>query len=527
MSKMMMTYTTQATIQHMTLRWAGSASEARTPATALRVENLLNQAHWQPRAMRSGEILLIRRLRLPAALYTLRLHPLAHAELDAALAQALDDAYRTAAHPAAGQGWPRANAIVFEDAAALLMYLTHEVLAAGSSAPALAVQRWYWPQVIGRERADTPSAMLATLWGRYAAHVPAALVGISPQQAHHACGLLDPADARRVWQALAIAYALPQLLVALEDGSNASNVPPSATARRAIEPWAKWSLPDATAPTRAQLLLGVCAVLRQAPAYGRSAKFAAQVVAWWQAQFSTAPPLGQQADEMTAHQVASWEANDDSLNPTTQAQQRGQRSQADAALPLTTTADLDEASGEGDRQINEAMTTQHDQHSTSSHPTHQATPFASDLPTQPPNILGDEMTQGVSDVDELVEAADEAWLALPEGVKTRLGGVFFLINVLKPLELPDALSEVMNRWDVIAALAQRLLGSFAMTDEYADDPVWVLLAHLASHEAHPTMAVAKSVVRGGRPPPLRRHRSSAPSPVRTGEGRAGHSTPPP
>lgn len=482
---------TQATIQHLTLHWAGPAGTARTPATALRVENLLNHAHWQPHAMRPREILLIRRLRLPAALPILRAHPLAHAELDDALAQALDDAYCTAAHPAAGQWLPHANAIVFEDAAALLMSLTREVLAAGSSAPALAAQRWYWPQVIGRERADTASAMLATLWSRYAAHVPAALAGLSQHQAHHACGLLNPADARRVWQALAIAHALSQALSALEDGPNARDMPASATARRATAPWAKWSSVDATASQSAQLLLGMCAVLRQAPAHARTAKFAAQVVAWWQAQSNPAPPLVQQADEMTAHHAETLVANAERLNPTTQTQQRGQRSQADAALPLATAADSDEAAGEGDnridKRVDEAMTTQQDQHATSTHLTQQATPFAPDLPLQPLNTLGNEMRPDVPDIDEsdeFVEGADEARHALLEGVRTRLGGVFFLINVLKHLELPDALSEMTSRWQVIAMLAQRLLGSFAMADEYADDPIWGLLAHLAGHETH-------------------------------------------
>lgn len=65
---------------------------------------------------------------------------------------------------------------------------------------------------------------------------------------------------------------------------------------------------------------------------------------------------------------------------------------------------------------------------------------------------------------------------------TKLGGLLYLINLLKQLDLPDCLSELWNldqqisRWALLDAISRALLGKKYFA--YSEDPVWSVLAGL-------------------------------------------------
>ncbi|MET0624173.1 MAG: hypothetical protein ABW250_14410, partial [Pyrinomonadaceae bacterium] len=90
--------------------------------------------------------------------------------------------------------------------------------------------------------------------------------------------------------------------------------------------------------------------------------------------------------------------------------------------------------------------------------------------------------------DGEVEANEEArpWASL-EGCETKLGGVLFLLNLLRGLRLPECfdeeyqLSEHITGWGLAELLARALLGRACA--EFEEDPVWGALAQLDGREA--------------------------------------------
>jgi len=85
-----------------------------------------------------------------------------------------------------------------------------------------------------------------------------------------------------------------------------------------------------------------------------------------------------------------------------------------------------------------------------------------------------------------VEAAFNANATQPyfsaEGVITQLGGVLYLINLMQRLNLPACfedewhLQSMMSPWAILELIARGLL--LQTGDDYSDDPLWGLLAHL-------------------------------------------------
>jgi hypothetical protein len=74
-----------------------------------------------------------------------------------------------------------------------------------------------------------------------------------------------------------------------------------------------------------------------------------------------------------------------------------------------------------------------------------------------------------------------AWDDLP-AFRTEIGGVFFLINLIRQMELPECfdeefhLSEHISGWGLAELLGKALLGPLNRT--FRDDPLWTILARL-------------------------------------------------
>jgi hypothetical protein len=72
---------------------------------------------------------------------------------------------------------------------------------------------------------------------------------------------------------------------------------------------------------------------------------------------------------------------------------------------------------------------------------------------------------------------------LDEGVDTQLGGVLYLINLMRELDLPacfEGLSGQVGAWGVLEVLGRSLLGND--NEHLAQDPLWEVLALLNGHD---------------------------------------------
>ena len=88
------------------------------------------------------------------------------------------------------------------------------------------------------------------------------------------------------------------------------------------------------------------------------------------------------------------------------------------------------------------------------------------------------------DSDELISKAQWPLCGLP----TQLGGIWYLINLMDNLDLPNCfephwkLASGLSRWALLEGLARGLLNDYLAY--YSKDPIWKLLADLDGRKAH-------------------------------------------
>lgn len=107
----------------------------------------------------------------------------------------------------------------------------------------------------------------------------------------------------------------------------------------------------------------------------------------------------------------------------------------------------------------------------------------------PEPLSAAEQVQASTDepaVDNEIEAFEEPpSLLFEDGVATEVAGIFYLINLMTSLDLPDCFEEDwrlasrVGAWGVLEAIARGLLGE---AGHLAADPVWRVLAVLAGRE---------------------------------------------
>lgn len=107
---------------------------------------------------------------------------------------------------------------------------------------------------------------------------------------------------------------------------------------------------------------------------------------------------------------------------------------------------------------------------------------------QEARVLEPDAAESSPAVRSVILSQSAPWNGL-EGIRIRLGGAFYLLNLFLRLDAPAcfdarfACSEHLTRWGLVQLLAQYLLSheanTFAVeTTDYADDPLWPLLARL-------------------------------------------------
>jgi hypothetical protein len=251
------------TIGRLTVRSdARSLAATGAPALRLRAERALAAAGLQPAGLPPSAVLVIRRLDLA------RRAP-GGSRSDAALAalrREVEAQYRAAVRPATGAAASHAPAVLFADAAELLACLARDAVAGEVG------RRWYWRQFIPPATAAPAAALgasaLAAAWDAHAAALPRAFAQLGRDEAARAVALLDPRQAAAVTRSLQSAYRIPDA--------------PARPAGAAGAPWRPWLPVSNAAPLTpgAERLLGTGLALAHAPAYARSATFAAESAAW-------------------------------------------------------------------------------------------------------------------------------------------------------------------------------------------------------------------------------------------------------
>jgi hypothetical protein len=253
-------------------------SELERTSARLRLEATLGGCDLRPPGLAPAALLFVRRLSAPPGIALpldgggVRPPP----EWETALVGALEQALRSAARPALGAVPAAASAVLFADRAELLACLARDAL------DGTVWGRWWWRSVLAAAGARDP---VQTAWLADPVHVPAALELLAGQ------GLATEVVVRRlpeppaedIADAVLRAFDIPVSgPVPARGAAPAGPLATRAKAWRQEPPWREL-VPEAAAPRLApeqRHLLGVALTLRRAPALARSVGFARAARAW-------------------------------------------------------------------------------------------------------------------------------------------------------------------------------------------------------------------------------------------------------
>jgi hypothetical protein len=494
----------------------------RDPLVArLRLESMLGAAELRPGALPPSAILCVRKLCAPrGALGLTRGGAYAsHAqhEWQRALADVLDRVAARAVRPFKGPTPHDAEAVVFADRAELLACLALDWRAQ------LVATHWWWRGVL---RGTDAARAVASEWLGSPEYVPAALEHLSRAgMAAEFVAALDVDDADAMTRRIAQVFGLGDLVAAsARDARTDENAvrartssvkerrsrPDSSSEVTAAPPWERFA-PESrerALDVEQALLLGVGLMLTRAPSYARSQAFARDVGEWLSglgsddAQFvshdAAESSLEERSDEASRTTGVEFEsasasegsgmrtlvedgesnsvgrtrtaarepkylsrpkASESSLTP-----RRAESRQSSSGEKLNEDEEScaeTKASVEGSREL--ALTHAHESGPRS----------RTDVTDLRPSQTSSESAvtkEPSTHAPPLLEACDE----------TRLGGLFYLINVGLFLELygdfttPLRPGLALSVWDFVALVGRRLCGA-----GFETDALWPLLARLA------------------------------------------------
>ncbi|MBZ5569172.1 MAG: hypothetical protein LAN64_15140 [Acidobacteriia bacterium] len=487
---------------------------------------------FDPPGMPPSAILVVRRFTDPLPRRFMA-HPEAVCsapEWERAARDRLADAYRRAKRPVHDLVSASADAIWFADQAEMLACLACDLLSGRATL-------WWWKAILRTLPPGTVDALVAA-WGREARYLPAVLSLLSQRgEAVRVLAALSPAQAWDIFEEVAREFEL-RLSSSTTPSSTevgglpSPRIPASAPldGRQSGYPWdtrlsqkapAPW-LPKVSADLVPEslgrercALLGMSLLLHRVPEAVRSVRFAAAFSAWyesWELNPQESPALSEK-DTVTAdlersadpHMVgapallggmeeesreiggptAAVSRDAGSVPPVAQAEARSDTASrenepgADLSPAASFYADVP-SPGEGRHQ----RTTPRP--ATRTRTPVVLSPLADGEPAQTPGQL--RRISQPEDLDQqlLVDSSVFATLLRPaigdEPVQTELGGVFFLVNLLRALRLPAILEtefgvEGINGWELMELLARCLIGPRHIS--LAQDPVWKALADLA------------------------------------------------
>jgi hypothetical protein len=498
----------------------------RDPVVArLRLESMLGAAELRPRALPPSAILCVRKLCAPrGALALARGGAYAsHAqhEWQRALSDALDRVAARAARPFKGPTPHDAEAVVFADRAEMLACLALDWRAQ------LVAARWWWRDIL---RGADATRAVASEWLGSPEYIPAALEHLSRAgMAAEFVAALDVDDARAMTRRITQVFGLGDLVAALStasarvartDEKAVSSRDSSAKERRpqpnssseiaAAPPWERFA-PESrerALDVEQALLLGVGLTLTRASSHARTHAFARDVGEWLSGIESDGAPfvshdaaelsLEERADEAprtTGGEVESASASEGSTARTlveddepsaddrtrTAAREPKHLSRPKVVETSNTLRRVEFHQSSSDEELNEGEESSAETPSSVERSSEPARTHAheSGLSSRK-DVTNLHTSQTSSESAVTKEPSMHAPPLLEACVETKLGGLFYLINVGLFLELygdfttPLRPGLALSVWDFVALVGRRLCGA-----GFETDAVWPLLARLA------------------------------------------------
>lgn len=469
------------------------------PHTAeVRAAAQLRTAQLVPAGLSERAVLCVRTLRDPRP-GSLALGDSDHSlpiEWQHALMDAVDAAARTAAHPARHPAASTAAAVLFADQAELLACLASDLCTG------MAAERWWWHSLYRQQ--DLRQALLDA-WLSAPGLMPTALEYLAQRgQVVRFTRSLDWATCNQLLLRLVEAFGLPavgSVIRQLDTPNQPTNVRrkeaahPHRTKTAATvaarshasrdtamngqqawglapipPPWQRWA-PDADTTAllpRQQAFVGIGLMLSRAPTAVRTSVFVHDFQLWTastaasnrqaSARHHSSPSPAASRTAMTSGQ--RW-VPDSAASPTVASARVAPSRGADAPQQPPTGAS-------GNTKVTPAEVTNLADPAVAAHSGAIVRHTASQ--SDPPSVR----------VALHAAPAQSELGAQPRVVETRLGGVFYLINLGLALGLytdftqPQSPGIALSIWDFLTLVARRLLSR-----RYSDDALWALLATLA------------------------------------------------
>lgn len=509
----------------MTNRWQGGQTRVERlrlrgggpdPTLArLRLTNMLGGAQLHPAGLGPSAILCVRRLRGPApgSLSSRVACAVTPPAWEQAVSAALGELARRAARPALDFVSADAEAVLFADQAEMLACYV------GDCCAGLAGACWWWKSLFPGVDAPPARALLEAPECVPAVFEHLALRGRAVAFAR----TLRDAEARGLLRCVTRSFGLPLLQTALDAAFDAPRAAPETNntqhargesvfvrgvdARDVSEraPWHAHVPESARLEPARQALLGVCLLLRRAPALARAQSFARAARLWLldalahgrvethltqnsepiaerlpadqttRTRTTSAGPQGGPRDDR--HLAAPAHDNPPAVTQEGELQGPSQAARESKALPPNKThspPDAAAADGAGGLFSLDAREP----------PRAHEGVGDSESAAEVGALSGSRAPARQADEPTPARAVADASVLHTVFVETELGGVFYLINLALFLELygdftrPAAPGIALDPWDFLALAGARLTGS-----RRPADPLWPLLAHLAGREA--------------------------------------------
>ena len=479
-------------------------------ALQLRLSRVLAAMSLQPPSLAASAVICIRRLRAPSLGPSFDVGSAPARAWESAVGVSLARLAASAARPAHGPVAADAEAVVFADRAEMLACLTSDWLRGE------AARRWWWKGLLREGRG---AHALTRAWLEAPEFVPSALEQLSREgKAVEFVKTLDTQDAVALARRLMDTFALHELHAALDADTHRDETadehtsdttslaesqtrPPAAHAVADAPPWRVY-VPEVRAHAvgrEHESLLGIALALARAPSHARSQAFARAVRLWRQGtveraeteNVSTSATAAESetqtgSDSAPQHEAARREPF------TFQTRPRAPREMtvadvisADERPPAPQSWQIShETSDEGLAAVAESSfeaPRSSEEEEADARPrqlaAHQSAAQAMQVDE---NVARPSQTGGESS-DNAEESPPLPYLSEVALVETKLGGLFYLVNVGLFLELygdfttPRQPGLALPIWDFVALLGRRLCGAGVRED----DAVWSLLARLA------------------------------------------------
>ncbi len=505
-------------------------------AVRLRVSHLVESVDFEPHELPPAATLIVRRFAdpMPGCLSSDPSALVPAPAWERAARSGLADLAQRAVRPARDPVPSDANAVLFIDQAELLACFSRDLLRGAASS------LWWWRALL-RSLPSSASLSLLEAWRRDIRYVPSALAHLAARrEVEWVLNSFSSAQALTILEEVTRVFGIDPLRVVLQSPSWSLSQPGPAhsgaepayaedlvSAMTSLDrlPWIAppWYdvLAEDLVPSRLSreriALLGVSLMLSHAPGIARSRGFTEAFSRWYRSprvepgrRIETRPSAESDVKVSSSDLAVIHPTERRSMNGIdvphhshtcaedgrTDARTSGKDTEEHAPAfgsgvePLL--GDAKSAHGAFNRRSDEAAAEMQTREEASERKGHQPG-LNSDIEAI---ARSDEASQGVlaaaigeppSSKGEALEASTPisrvlCQIGAGEGEVTELGGILFLVNVLKALRLPDSLEEAcgcplgLGSWELVELIARCLLGPGHA--RLASDPLWIMLASL-------------------------------------------------